>query len=699
MVRGMNWLQRAAAKAFRLGPAMAGFEASFGTDPERWSPEAYGRYVATSAPVHACVTIRARNLARLRLRVYKRAPNGERVEVTSGRLYDLMRSVNPHWTFRRLLRMTEMSLCLYGQAFWVLEGGSSTPTGRRTPPREIWWADPSKMRVVPDPDKWIAGFEYDDGASGRVAFPVEDVIWFRLDNPVDQYAGLSPLAAARLAVDTAAGAMRSNRQIFDNGLQLAGIVGPADKTQSLTREQAEGLSQMLERRFKGADKAHRMAVLTQPVSFTSLSLTPKDAEFLGLMKWQLREVATVYGVPPELIGDHEHATYSNVEQAAKALWTDTLIPQATMIADELTEQLVRLFPDEADEVEFDLSDIETLQEDRTEIIEQATKLVGIGVPLNRVLQEIAPRFLPPDGTGYAWGDVAWMPATMVPVDGQAAAPPPPPAVTQAVRAVIDATPSPMLVTKAVDFGSPKHVAVWRAFTARTDKGEARMSAALREYFRRQEQAVLARLVAPKSAKTPQDAADNPFDVIEWAARLKTVGQPIITEVVGEGGQATLDDLNVSMSFDLLDPNVVNVIEGRSQRFARSVTETTWNDLRDTLSAGVQAGEGIPALQNRVARTMDEARTWRTEAIARTEVVGASNLGSLEGARQSGVVTTKTWLAALDDRTRDWHVAAHNQRVALDADFVVGGERGPSPHALPSAANVVNCRCTMTFEVD
>jgi hypothetical protein len=444
-----------------------------------------------------------------------------------------------------------------------------------------------------------------------------------------------------------------------------------------------------------------MAVLTQPIAFTSLSLTPKDAEFLGLMKWSLREVATVYGVPPELIGDHEHATYSNVEQAAKALWTDTLIPQATMIADELTEQLVRLFPDEADEVEFDLSEIETLQEDRTEIIDQATKLVGIGVPLNRVLQEIAPRFLPAGGDGYAWGDVAWMPATMVPVDGQTpvAAPAPAP-VTQAVRAIIDVAPTlPVIETRAVDFGSPRHVAVWRAFTTRTDKGEARMAAVLREYFRRQEQAVMARLTASKSAKTPEDAADNPFDLIDWAARLKAVGQPIISDVVDEAGKATLDDLSIAVSFDLLDPNVVNVIEGRSQRFARSVTETTWNDLRDTLSAGVQAGEGIPALQNRVARTMDEARTWRTEAIARTEVVGASNLGSLEGARQSGVVTTKTWLAALDDRTRDWHVAAHNQRVALDADFVVGGERGPSPHALPSAANVVNCRCTMTFEVD
>ena len=79
-----------------------------------------------------------------------------------------------------------------------------------------------------------------------------------------------------------------------------------------------------------------------------------------------------------------------------------------MIADELTEQLVPLFGNEADEVEFDLSDIETLQEDRGEIIDQVVKLVGVGVPLNRALQELAPRFLPPEGEGFPWGDAAWM---------------------------------------------------------------------------------------------------------------------------------------------------------------------------------------------------------------------------------------------------------------------------------------------------
>jgi phage portal protein BeeE len=268
------------------------------------------------------------------------------------------------------------------------------------------------MRVVPDAGAYIKGYIYEDG--GRtMAFDASDVIWLKYDNPQDEYSGLSPIASARLAIDTSYGAMRSNRAIFEGGMQMAGVLGPADKSQALSREQAEGLAQMLERRFRGADKAHRVAVMTQPVSFQSLTLTPKDAEFLGLMQWGLREVAMVYGVPPELIGDHEHATYSNVEQAAKALWTDTLIPEASFIADELQEQLLPLFGNEADEIEFDYGDIDTLQEDRAALIDQVVKLVGVGVPLNRALQELAPRFLPPGESGFAWGDAAWINTTVM----------------------------------------------------------------------------------------------------------------------------------------------------------------------------------------------------------------------------------------------------------------------------------------------
>ncbi len=428
-----TWYERLIRRVWPIGQAVVNAgESVYGIDPERSAPLEYGHYVSTNTAVYACANLRAKNLSKLPLKIYKRAANGDRVEVQAGRLYDLLHSVNPHWTFRRLLRMSELSLTAYGQCFWILENGVAAPV-TTVPPREIWWANPTRMRVVPHPDNYVAGFVYDDGLV-KIPFDAREVIWLRYDNPTDEYNGLSPIASARAAIETSHGAITSNRAVFTNGMQLSGVIGPADKTQNLSREQAESLAMMLERRFKGADKAHRVAVLTQPVAFTSMSLTPKDVEFLGMMKWSQREVCTVFGVPPELIGDHEHATYSNIESAMKSLWTETLIPEAAMIADELTEQLVPLFGREADEVEFDLSDVETLQEDRTEIIEQVVKLVGVGVPLNRALQELAPRFLPPEGAGYAWGDAAWLNTTQLqPVTADTMAdllaPPPPPPTT------------------------------------------------------------------------------------------------------------------------------------------------------------------------------------------------------------------------------------------------------------------------------
>ena len=441
------------------------------------------------------------------------------------------------------------------------------------------------------------------------------------------------------------------------------------------------------------------------------------------MSYGVREVCTVYGVAPQLIGDQTHSTYSNYEQAAKALWTDTLLPEARFFADEITEQLVPLFGNEADEVEFDTSDIETLQEDRAEVIDQITKLVGVGVPLNRALQELAPRFLPPGKTGYSWGDAAWLnttvfsPVTEETMAGLAKAPPPtalpstevsttpPVKALQAIAWPVLALPSPAITASGKawhEYDSVGHMATWKAFTTQTDKHEPEFERMMREYFRRQQASALSRLRS-KAAKAPGDAAEEPISLAEWNRRLRALGQPLITATVGDAGDATLTDLGILARFDLQSPQAVAMIEGRAQRFARSVNDTTYAALQQTLVAGINAGEGIPELSARVSTIFTDAATWRATAIARTEVVGAYNSGALEGAHQSGVVTGKNWLAALDSRTRESHVAAHrdprNRNIPLDQPFYVGDVTGMAPHDLPSAKEVVNCRCTLTFETD
>ena len=84
-----------------------------------------------------------------------------------------------------------------------------------------------------------------------------------------------------------------------------------------------------------------------------------------------------------------------------------------------------------------------------------------------------------------------------------------------------------------------------------------------------------------------------------------------------------------------------------------------------------------------------------EVIARTEVLGAANGGTLDAWQQSEVVDKKVWLAALDDRTRDSHVDAHGQTVGIDENFIVGNGSGPTPGQIGLPEEDIQCRCSMT----
>lgn len=92
-------------------------------------------------------------------------------------------------------------------------------------------------------------------------------------------------------------------------------------------------------------------------------------------------------------------------------------------------------------------------------------------------------------------------------------------------------------------------------------------------------------------------------------------------------------------------------------------------------------------------------TWRARVIARTEVVSAANMGQQIGAEATGQTMTKTWLSTMDNRIRDAHANVNNQTVGMNESFLVGGESLYVPgDANGSAANTVNCRCSVTYDV-
>ncbi len=138
-----------------------------------------------------------------------------------------------------------------------------------------------------------------------------------------------------------------------------------------------------------------------------------------------------------------------------------------------------------------------------------------------------------------------------------------------------------------------------------------------------------------------------------------------------------------------DPDVLDALENEMFKFAHGIDQTTADALRDELMAGMEDGETISQLADRISGLSDEwVEGWRSEMIARTETARAFTTGHIEAWRSTGVVSRKIWVASGDacvfcqemdgtvvdldenffdqgdEQTADWK----DQEISMDHDY-------------------------------
>lgn len=173
----------------------------------------------------------------------------------------------------------------------------------------------------------------------------------------------------------------------------------------------------------------------------------------------------------------------------------------------------------------------------------------------------------------------------------------------------------------------------------------------------------------------------------WRKRLSQMVLPYMSKGMETGAMKTAAEYGVGISWDLANPRAQNLILGRAIPFANYVQETTHNAVRESLAKGFEEGESIYQLRERV-KDLPEFSEYRSEMVARTEVISACNAGELEAYHEMGAAGKK-WIGGRDSRTRDWHREANGQVRYLDEPFNVGGEELQHPGD-GSAKNRINC---------
>ena len=334
-----------------------------------WARTEYGEYYASSVSVYAAVKIRAEAVSRPNLIVHRRPSNGSLIPVDPTHpAQQLLDRVNPWYAKGDLWRATEIYLCLWGSAFWALERGENGEW-------EIWPLRPDRVSVVPDRRQYIRGFTY-MGRNGPVAYTPDEILWMRYFNPLEEFAGLSPIAPVRMAVDMGKDGLRFNRNFLRNSAQPDFVLLT---NETMTDSEIEEFYNRWEARYRGPGNAHRPAIASFLRDIKTLGFSQRDMEFIQGLRWSLEEVSRTYGVPKPLLSDLERATFANINAAERIFWRNTILPEMRFFEEQLTRMLLpRLgYPDLV--ATFDVSNVEVLREDENSRVSREAQLLDRGV--------------------------------------------------------------------------------------------------------------------------------------------------------------------------------------------------------------------------------------------------------------------------------------------------------------------------------
>jgi HK97 family phage portal protein len=327
-----------ATKASRAGPLIA-YEH---LRQPAWTPRDYASFAregfAQNAVVYRAVRMIAEAAAGVPLLLYE----GD-VEITAHPLLDLVARPTPVSSAPDLLEAWYGFLLVSGNAYLeaVAVGGEI---------RELHALRPDRMKVVPGPDGWPEAFEYTAGGksvrfAGEAVAGVRPILHVKLFNPVNDHYGMSPIEAAATAIDIHNTAAKWNKALLDNSARPSGALVYTSRDGNLSPEQYDRLKAELEQGFQGAAHAGRPLLLEGGLDWKSMSLSPKDMDFIEAKHAAAREIALALGVPPMLLGIPGDNTYSNYAEANRTFWRQTVLPLVNRTAKALSAWLAPAYAD------------------------------------------------------------------------------------------------------------------------------------------------------------------------------------------------------------------------------------------------------------------------------------------------------------------------------------------------------------------
>ena len=326
----------------------------------------YAEIWKTQESVRTVVSFLARNIAQLGLHFYERIGDADRQRLNDHPLAQLLRRPNPYTSRYRFIQALVSDFAIYDNAYWLKTTFNEQPVGLvRIPP----------TMIKPAGDNWLTPDSFEvKGANGTKKYPADQVVYFR-GYGLEHDAGISPLESLRRILREEWASSEMREQIMRNGARMSGYLLRPPDAPAWSDTARDRFRRQWQAQYAGnGPGAGGTPILEDGMTFTPVSQTAKDLQYIEARQLTREEVAAAYHVPPPMVGLLQNATFSNITEQHKMLYADTLGPWLTMISEEIELQLIGDFEAQPDRFYCEFNIREKLSgsfEERADAIQKA----------------------------------------------------------------------------------------------------------------------------------------------------------------------------------------------------------------------------------------------------------------------------------------------------------------------------------------
>lgn len=619
----------------------------------------------------------AQAVTAVRFKVMRFARSGDDQEVFDGPMVDFLEGPAPDFTGKGFIYLNTAYKELTGNAFWEIEKGKTL--------RPLI---PSNIRPVVEGGK-VVGFKYHENGKERT-IPLKSVLHDRYIDPRKPYWGVGRLEKIARWVDTSSYANEFLRMFFSQGAHFGGFI----ETEEESEDRIKLIKLGLANEHVGVQNAHKWAVLPKGSKATKAVATMSEMQFKELDDQYRDKILSAFGVPKTLVGFTTEVNRASAEASEYIFAKYTVKPVVDDFIEFLNTKIAPLF-DQTGQLYFAYDDFIP---ENVEAKLKERELALNKQPYKTVNEVRAEEGLPPVPNGDTIYSTPGMelgekPPQPLPMPTPKAAPRRFREFERKERFVDElAAKVAEVASQHIDPDEQAH----KDFVSRVGDHEKMLADKVRDFNNRQERTVMERLARITKAVAKSDV----FDAEEEVGILVDFVTPLLKGLIVEQALEEYAAQGFEGAFDTEQASINKIVELAAKRLARSYNDTTADLLKKALNEGIQAGEALSQLAERVRSVYAYSDQHRAETVARTESFYIANEGSREAYRQSGVVTSVRWYTAEDERVCPYCGPLNGKVIGVNEVFYNKGdeiEADGKPLKLDYRAIDVpplhtNCRC-------